>query len=276
MFAALTAGQIDAAMTDTAIVLGQAAESNGMLEVVGQYTTGETYGAIYPEGFAQRGDVRQDHPGAEGRRHAQRSWRRSISRRPGAPIRPRSPISSRDRCERRPAIAAGARVISGSGVGSPRARPGDAGRASDASAPAPAAQPDAARHRRGVVGLPRRRRQLGDAARRARRARDARGRRHRDRRYAWSCSASPPPLLLVPALRGLRAGAPSRRAAPTGDLIAARVAAAAVAQPRAGSPSASPAAQVAAAARRPVPHRQRSRGQPHLLPAAADRAAPSG
>ena len=50
MFTALQAGQIDAAMTDTAIVLGQAAVSNGGFEVVGQYATGETYGAIYPKG----------------------------------------------------------------------------------------------------------------------------------------------------------------------------------------------------------------------------------
>jgi polar amino acid transport system substrate-binding protein len=52
MFTSLQAGQIDAAMTDTAIVLGQAANSNGMFEVVGQYATGETYGAIYPKGGA--------------------------------------------------------------------------------------------------------------------------------------------------------------------------------------------------------------------------------
>jgi polar amino acid transport system substrate-binding protein len=50
MFTALMAGQIDVAMTDTAIVLGQAAVSNGALEVVGQYSTGETYGALYPKG----------------------------------------------------------------------------------------------------------------------------------------------------------------------------------------------------------------------------------
>src|SRR4029077_18043497 len=49
MFTALAANQIDAAMTDTAIVLGQAAVSNGMMEVVGQYSTGETYGALYPK-----------------------------------------------------------------------------------------------------------------------------------------------------------------------------------------------------------------------------------
>ena len=52
MFTALQAGQIDVAMTDTAIVLQQAAASNGLFEVVGQYTTGESYGALYPKGSA--------------------------------------------------------------------------------------------------------------------------------------------------------------------------------------------------------------------------------
>ena len=52
MFAALAAGQIDAAMTDTAIVLGQAAASNGAMVVPGQYHTGEVYGALYPKGSA--------------------------------------------------------------------------------------------------------------------------------------------------------------------------------------------------------------------------------
>lgn len=50
MFTALMANQVDVAMTDTAIVLSQAAESNGRVEVVGQYKTGESYGAIYPKG----------------------------------------------------------------------------------------------------------------------------------------------------------------------------------------------------------------------------------
>ncbi|MGZ2487176.1 polar amino acid transport system substrate-binding protein [Rhizobium pisi] len=49
LFAALMAGQIDAAVHDTSIVLGQAAESQGKLEVAGQYSTGESYGAIYPK-----------------------------------------------------------------------------------------------------------------------------------------------------------------------------------------------------------------------------------
>lgn len=49
MFTALAAGQIDAAMTDTSIVLAQATIANGTQEVVGQYNTGETYGALYPK-----------------------------------------------------------------------------------------------------------------------------------------------------------------------------------------------------------------------------------
>ncbi len=52
MFTALQAGQIDAAMTDTSIVLAQAGQSHGLFQVVGQYHTGETYGALYPKGSA--------------------------------------------------------------------------------------------------------------------------------------------------------------------------------------------------------------------------------
>jgi polar amino acid transport system substrate-binding protein len=50
MFTALSAGQIDAVLTDTAYVLGEAAKSNGTMDVIGQYHTGEVYGAIYPKG----------------------------------------------------------------------------------------------------------------------------------------------------------------------------------------------------------------------------------
>ncbi len=57
MWAALAANQIDAAMTDTAIVLAQAQASNGAQEVVGQYSTGETYGALYPKGSANEGTL---------------------------------------------------------------------------------------------------------------------------------------------------------------------------------------------------------------------------
>ena len=59
MFTALQAGQIDVAMTDTSIVLAQAGASNGVFEVVGQYQTGETYGALYPKGGANNATLDQ-------------------------------------------------------------------------------------------------------------------------------------------------------------------------------------------------------------------------
>jgi polar amino acid transport system substrate-binding protein len=49
-FAALDAGQLDAFMMDTAIVLAQAAESGGSQEVAAQFKTGEEYGGILPKG----------------------------------------------------------------------------------------------------------------------------------------------------------------------------------------------------------------------------------
>jgi polar amino acid transport system substrate-binding protein len=49
-FAALEAGQVDAFMMDTAIVLAQAAASGGSQEVVAQFKTGEQYGGILPSG----------------------------------------------------------------------------------------------------------------------------------------------------------------------------------------------------------------------------------
>jgi polar amino acid transport system substrate-binding protein len=49
-FAALQAGQVDAVMLDTAIVLQQAAASNGQFAVVGQFKTGEQYGAVFNKG----------------------------------------------------------------------------------------------------------------------------------------------------------------------------------------------------------------------------------
>jgi polar amino acid transport system substrate-binding protein len=52
MFAALRAGQIDAAITDTSIVLAEELATKGASKVVGQFQTGETYGAIYPKGNA--------------------------------------------------------------------------------------------------------------------------------------------------------------------------------------------------------------------------------
>jgi polar amino acid transport system substrate-binding protein len=50
MFAALRAGQIDAAITDTSITLAEEVATGGKSMVIGQYKTGETYGAIYPKG----------------------------------------------------------------------------------------------------------------------------------------------------------------------------------------------------------------------------------
>lgn len=50
MVTAVTSGQIDAALQDTAIMLAFAKNSNGALEVVGQFETGEHYAAIYPQG----------------------------------------------------------------------------------------------------------------------------------------------------------------------------------------------------------------------------------
>jgi polar amino acid transport system substrate-binding protein len=49
-FAALQAGQLDAFMMDTAIVLAQASESDGAEEVAAQFKTGEEYGGILPKG----------------------------------------------------------------------------------------------------------------------------------------------------------------------------------------------------------------------------------
>jgi polar amino acid transport system substrate-binding protein len=50
MFAALRAGQTDVAVTDTSIVLAEVVANPDKVEVVGQYKTGESYGAIYPKG----------------------------------------------------------------------------------------------------------------------------------------------------------------------------------------------------------------------------------
>lgn len=50
MFTALAAGQIDAAITDTSIVLAEEVKTKGQHVVAGQYKTGESYGAIYPKG----------------------------------------------------------------------------------------------------------------------------------------------------------------------------------------------------------------------------------
>lgn len=52
MFAALRAGQVDAAVTDTSITLAEEKAAGGKSVVVGQYKTGETYGGIMVKGSA--------------------------------------------------------------------------------------------------------------------------------------------------------------------------------------------------------------------------------
>jgi polar amino acid transport system substrate-binding protein len=49
LYQGLLSGQVDADFLDTAIVLAEAKSTGGKLEVVGQYKTGEKYGAIYPK-----------------------------------------------------------------------------------------------------------------------------------------------------------------------------------------------------------------------------------
>ena len=52
LFTALAAGRVDAVITDTSIVLGQVANSNGRLAIVGQYATGQDIAGVYPKGSA--------------------------------------------------------------------------------------------------------------------------------------------------------------------------------------------------------------------------------
>jgi polar amino acid transport system substrate-binding protein len=53
-YGALDAGTVDAVVIDTPINLGQAAKSGGKLEVVGQFKTGEEYGAIFGKGNGKK------------------------------------------------------------------------------------------------------------------------------------------------------------------------------------------------------------------------------
>jgi polar amino acid transport system substrate-binding protein len=57
MITAVASGQVDGALQDTAIMLGFAKQSGGVLKVVGQFKTGEQYGAIYPKGSANAGGM---------------------------------------------------------------------------------------------------------------------------------------------------------------------------------------------------------------------------
>ncbi len=57
MFAGLRAGQIDVAITDTTITLAEEVATAGKSVVIGQYNTGESYGAIYPKGNANNATI---------------------------------------------------------------------------------------------------------------------------------------------------------------------------------------------------------------------------
>lgn len=52
LYQGVLSGQTDVALLDTAIVLAEAKQTGGKLEVAGQFKTGEKYGAIYPKGSA--------------------------------------------------------------------------------------------------------------------------------------------------------------------------------------------------------------------------------
>jgi polar amino acid transport system substrate-binding protein len=57
MFAALRAGQVDAAITDTSITLAEEKATEGKSKVMGQYKTGEVYGGIMQKGNANNETV---------------------------------------------------------------------------------------------------------------------------------------------------------------------------------------------------------------------------
>jgi polar amino acid transport system substrate-binding protein len=59
LYQGVLSGQVDAAFLDTAIVLAEAKSTGGRLEVPGQYSTGEKYGAIYPKGSANEDALNQ-------------------------------------------------------------------------------------------------------------------------------------------------------------------------------------------------------------------------
>jgi polar amino acid transport system substrate-binding protein len=59
LYQGVLSGQVDAAFLDTAIVLAEAKSTGGRLEVPGQYSTGEQYGAIYPKGSANEDALNQ-------------------------------------------------------------------------------------------------------------------------------------------------------------------------------------------------------------------------
>ena len=70
---AVSAGVVDAAVMDTAILLAFAKNSGGTLEVVGQYESGENYAAIYPKDSAERRHDQRGHRGDARGRHARQA-----------------------------------------------------------------------------------------------------------------------------------------------------------------------------------------------------------
>jgi polar amino acid transport system substrate-binding protein len=59
LYQGLLSGQVDADFLDTAIVLAEAKQTGDKLAVVGQYKTGEKYGAIYPKDSANEDALNQ-------------------------------------------------------------------------------------------------------------------------------------------------------------------------------------------------------------------------
>jgi polar amino acid transport system substrate-binding protein len=59
LYQGLLSGQVDADFLDTAIVLAEAKSTGGKLQVVGQYDTGEKYGAIFPKGSPNESTLNQ-------------------------------------------------------------------------------------------------------------------------------------------------------------------------------------------------------------------------
>ena len=57
LFSALDSGAVDVVFTDTSIVQEQEKKSAGAEKVVGQYKTGESYGALYPKGSANKTEI---------------------------------------------------------------------------------------------------------------------------------------------------------------------------------------------------------------------------
>ena len=96
MFAALAANQIDAAMTDTAIVLARPPPPTAAQTWSGQYATGETYGALYPKGSANEATLDKIIQAMIDDGTLKQALGQISGRGLGQPIRRRFPTSSRE------------------------------------------------------------------------------------------------------------------------------------------------------------------------------------